>query len=193
MSSPLSEREKQEILNLHNEARRETPGKPRPDLIWSNTLSAAAEKWAKHMEKKNLFDHDRKQTVMGENLYETNDPEFTYCSAVRWWIAEKKYYSGEAVGKESTMNKKEMIGHYTQIICLEATKVGMANAKGRRYTYIVARYDYLQIKHTKPWGSATHLPQRKHSKEEEAKEDIKASPNHKRHHNFPPGPSQRDK
>ncbi|KAG4438154.1 hypothetical protein IFR05_006365 [Cadophora sp. M221] len=172
----VSEREKQRVLDLHNEgfnllspaemkntdvlnpARREAPGPPRSDLVWSNTLSAEAEKWARQMARMNKFDHEN-QKLMGENLYETDDLAFRYSSAVREWIAEKDYYSGEDVGEKSKKKRNQMIGHYTQIICPEVTKVGMASARGRRYTYIVARYDYLQMRGTKPWGSATHLPQ----------------------------------
>ncbi|KAH7400456.1 CAP domain-containing protein [Cadophora sp. MPI-SDFR-AT-0126] len=152
----LPDREIQKILDLHNEARCEAPGGPRPDLIWSETLASVAARWARELARRNKGIPHENQNVMGENLAWSENVVQSYSSAVRDWVGEKVYYHGEAVGEEDP--REEMVGHYTQIIYHPVTKVGMARVTRGRNTYIVARYDKIQLTGTRPWGSATHLP-----------------------------------
>ncbi|KAK0108675.1 hypothetical protein ONS95_003467 [Cadophora gregata] len=152
----LPDHEIEKILDLHNEARHEAPGGPRPDLVWSETLAILAMAWAKKLARRNTGMKHDDQWVMGENLFWSKYNVQSYSSAIRAWINEKWHYHGEAVGDEDPNG--EQVGHYTQIICHDVTKVGMARVTKGSDTYIVARYDTMQVRGTTPWGSATQLP-----------------------------------
>jgi len=106
-------------------ARREAPGGPRPDLIWSETLATAAKKWAEELARQNCgrgYDHED-QDDMGENLAWSKYNVQSFASAVRGWIDEKWQYRGEPVGKEARGKK---VGHYTQVRSLSVRKTSIS-------------------------------------------------------------------
>ncbi|CZT47809.1 uncharacterized protein RSE6_08414 [Rhynchosporium secalis] len=162
---------------------------PRPDLAWSNTLAAAAEKYAKELARSNRGLKHEDQNTMGENLAQSTGYIRSNTEAVREWISEKKYYHGEPIGTKKK-SKKEQVGHYHQkpaescdeyIIIKPVTMVGMAIVTSGKETYNVARYDKIQMEGERPWGSATMIPQvQDHDKikeKEQAKRKEKAKGN----------------
>ncbi|KAH9206436.1 CAP domain-containing protein [Leptodontidium sp. 2 PMI_412] len=170
----ISAEEKQKAVDLHNEARREAPGGSRPDLVWSNTLAAAAEEWGKKMVRQTWrpgdLKHDptlrQKTATMGENLFGGNGGRMTLSTACRGWIIEKLDYEGEPVTANGIDKRRKKIGHYTQIIWPKTTKVGMAKITVGDWQYIVARYDGPQKIGGLPWGGATSLPRTPNMKPE---------------------------
>ena len=106
-----------------NTARREAPGPPRPDLVWSNTLAAAAEEWGKKMVRQlwtaASTKHDprlqQKATTMGENLFAGEGGKITLSTAIRGWIREKSNYEGTPVTGNGLSKKGKKVGHYTQV------------------------------------------------------------------------------
>ena len=94
-------------------ARREAPGGPRPDLVWSETLFAAAEKWAKELARRNRGPKHADRSKMGENIAWSQYHVMSYGTTVRLWVDEKRFYHGEPVGDEDPSGKP--IGHYTQV------------------------------------------------------------------------------
>ncbi|PVH75803.1 hypothetical protein DL98DRAFT_314479 [Cadophora sp. DSE1049] len=119
----ISTEEQRKALELYNEARREAPGPSRPDLVWSNTLTAAAEEWGKKMVRK-LWDpastkHDPrlqlKPHTMGENLFAGEGGRITLSTAVRGWVRDKEVYDGGPVTGNGLGKNGKKVGHYTQI------------------------------------------------------------------------------
>ena len=165
-----------------NTARREAPGPPRPDLVWSNTLTAAAKEWGKkmvrNMRRQGQLQHDpkllQKPYTMGENLFGGEGGKMTLTTTTRGWIRERSDYKGAPVTANGRNRNGVMVGHYTQvknrnfddshhqnlkaanggmqIICPGTTKVGMVKIHSGDWLYIVARYDGPQVIGSLPWG-----------------------------------------
>ncbi|KAK4451083.1 CAP domain-containing protein [Podospora aff. communis PSN243] len=73
----------------------------------------------------------------GENLYaSTGNPSLA--DAAKAWIDEGPLYKGEKIGQIANFGA---VGHYTQVVWPETTKLGMGMAKGSNgWTYVVGRY-----------------------------------------------------
>ena len=100
------------------------------------------ENYAKYLADKDVFKHSS-QKNQGENLYyEYNSASITTNPLERAsssWLDEKKDYKYSKIGDgKNTFSK---IGHYTQMIWKNTTKVGLVafvNKEGE--VYVVARY-----------------------------------------------------
>ena len=126
-------------LKVHNQERVQLGLKK---LEWSNDLQKEAENYAKHLSNKDVFKHSS-QKNQGENLYyEYNSALITTNPLERAsssWLDEKKDYQYAKIGDRKNINK--VIGHYTQMIWKNTTKVGLGayvNKKGN--VYVFARY-----------------------------------------------------
>lgn len=125
-------------LSVHNQER-ELLGLNK--LEWSTELQKDAENYAKHLAKTDTFEHS-KQNNQGENLYyEYNSLSITkkpFERASISWLDEKKDFVYSPIKNDNNFFK---IGHYTQMIWKDTTKVGIGayvNKKGN--VYVVARY-----------------------------------------------------
>ncbi|KAI9645343.1 hypothetical protein NHQ30_006079 [Ciborinia camelliae] len=134
----------QNILKMHNDARRYAPGVERPPLIWDNELEEAAKSHSKVLAgRKSTSRHsfyDSNNRNQGENIYwearNVSEAEM-YHRAISYWTNENSRYQGQNINLED-LGKW---GHYTQIIWPSTTRVGCASAKTKSgATYIVARY-----------------------------------------------------
>ena len=133
---------KEDVINslkVHNQERVQLGLKK---LEWSNDLQKEAEIYAKYLADNDVFKHSS-QKNQGENLYyEYNSASITKIplelSSISW-LDEKKDYKYSKIGDgKNTFNK---IGHYTQMIWKNTTKVGLGayvNKEGK--VYVVARY-----------------------------------------------------
>ena len=135
----LTEKDLMNALIVHNQERHLLGIKK---LEWSNDLQKDAENYAKYLARTETFEHS-KGNNQGENLYyeyiskSITDKPFQRSSI--GWLVEKKDYEYARIGDRKNANK--MIGHYTQMIWKETTKVGMGayvNKNGK--IYVVARY-----------------------------------------------------
>tara|TARA_B110000027_G_C15989795_1_gene242653 strand:- start:70 stop:579 length:510 start_codon:yes stop_codon:yes gene_type:complete len=135
----LTEKDLMNALIVHNQERHLLGIKK---LEWSNDLQKDAENYAKYLARTETFEHS-KGNNQGENLYyeyiskSITDKPFQRASI--GWLVEKKDYEYARIGDRKNANK--MIGHYTQMIWKETTKVGMGayvNKNGK--IYVVARY-----------------------------------------------------
>ncbi|KAH6672077.1 CAP domain-containing protein [Halenospora varia] len=134
-------------LSAHNAARRSARFNApshhrRPDLVWSQTLSTQAQKYAEEMTRKDRFEHSSAgaRGAAWENLYSwtgfSREPK-RLVDAVEAWVAEKKYYNGQKAGTQGS----HKWGHYSQVIWPSTTKVGMGIAHGKEgKVYVVGRY-----------------------------------------------------
>ncbi|CZR69107.1 uncharacterized protein PAC_19008 [Phialocephala subalpina] len=125
------DKDTEEALHLHNEARAEIREDPRPPLAWSKTLTSDATAYAKKLASRNSglkhsseSERTRNGEVCGEDL--------------------RMGYKGEKIG---VTGRDSLWAHYTEIIWPQVTKIGIGVAKSRSGAMyiIVARYDSVQI------------------------------------------------
>lgn len=113
-------------------------------LEWSNKLERDAQKYADYLAKKEKFRHSNQLDKLnqGENLFKL-EGDFTlkdYLSEASFsWLSEKKDYVYAKIGDNKNIFSK--IGHYTQMIWHNTTKIGIAYSKSKLgNVYVVARY-----------------------------------------------------
>ena len=135
----LTEKDLMNALIVHNQERLLLGIKK---LEWSTDLQKDAENYAEYLARTETFEHSN-GNQQGENLYYVYNSESItdkpFQRASIDWLAEKKDYKYAKIGDRKNANK--VIGHYTQMIWKETTKVGMGayvNKKGE--IYVVARY-----------------------------------------------------
>ena len=138
-------------LKVHNDARKEVGVKP---LVWSNNLEIDAKKYADFLASKDVFEHseDLSELAQGENLYSTayfvfqeNGEKYFFENtdylenASISWLNEKKDFKYAKIGDRK--NNFSKVGHYTQMVWIQTTQVGIAYSKSKSgKVYVVARY-----------------------------------------------------
>ena len=138
-------------LKVHNDARKEVGVKP---LVWSNNLEIDAKKYADFLAFKDIFEHseDLSELGQGENLYSTSffvlqeNGEKYFFEKTNYlenasvsWLSEKKDFLYAKIG--DTKNNFSEVGHYTQMVWIQTTQVGIAYSKSKSgKVYVVARY-----------------------------------------------------
>ena len=138
-------------LEIHNGARKEVGVKP---LSWSNTLEIDAKKYADILAYKDIFKHSENlnELSQGENLYSTayfvfqeNGEKYFFENtdylenASISWLSEKKDFKYAKIGDRK--NNFSEVGHYTQMVWIQTTQVGIAYSKSKSgKVYVVARY-----------------------------------------------------
>ena len=134
-----SKAEIKRVLDEHNRLRREVGA---PDLKWDPKLARNAQAWADTMARVQLLEHS-KGNDEGENIAYAKGhtrSESIDVALLGWGEEEKVIYRARG---EPTVGEKGFkgVGHYTQMVWFETTRVGMATAKaagGKHYT--CARY-----------------------------------------------------
>jgi pathogenesis-related protein 1 len=134
-----SEAEIKRVLDEHNRLRREVGV---PDLKWDPELARHAQAWADTMAREQFLEHS-KGNDEGENIAYAKGhtrSESIDVALLGWGEEEKVIYRARG---EPTVGEKGFkgVGHYTQMVWFETTRVGMATAKaaGGKH-YICARY-----------------------------------------------------
>jgi uncharacterized protein YkwD len=124
----LNHADAQEILDHHNNARREVGV---PPLEWSTKLADYAQNWAGHLsvnyncKLKHSECIDKDGHKLGENLWWGSSSSFYKpIDASIGWLNEKKDYLYQAFGNQT--NKP--IGHYTQMVWKNTTEMGVGVA-----------------------------------------------------------------
>lgn len=115
------------VLKRHNDFRYQYQARA---LVWSGTLAAAAQKWAKTCK----FDHDLatlRRYNWGENLTWGTS---TWKDAIALWTNEAKYYN---YGNPQFSSKT---GHFTQVVWASTTRVGCAAQRCSGGKFWVCRY-----------------------------------------------------
>ncbi|MEZ6121784.1 MAG: CAP domain-containing protein [Planctomycetaceae bacterium] len=151
--SKLTENEKTEFLKVHNDARREV-GSARVE--WDIDLAKEAQLYANKLASNGLFEHAPKNSVWrrektGENLGASKGPtaETTAVKkALTGWFGEKADFvalgtNGQVLSSHFSGTKQ--IGHYTQMVWQDTTKVGAGKAMYTKGPYkggwvVVGRY-----------------------------------------------------
>lgn len=108
-------------------ARAQAPGGARHSLQWDNGLANDAQNYANHLASIGKMEHSQNRNGQGENLYaSTGTPSFA--DASKSWTDERPQYNGGKIGEISNFSA---VGHYTQCVWPETTKLGMGIAKGQ--------------------------------------------------------------
>ncbi|CAB4068076.1 CRISP [Lepeophtheirus salmonis] len=158
----MSQAERNEIVNLHNQARskvalgKETRGRngPQPpaanmfELVWDNELANVAQRWADQCR----FGHDSNRDVdrfrVGQNVhisYETGS--FIDPNHVDWRKAVVSFYDEVALLDNKNVQSYKFdhsTGHYTQMVWSSTNKIGCGKIvyrKGKTLNkYLVCNY-----------------------------------------------------
>lgn len=123
-----------EALKVHNQYRRLHKS---PPLEWSKECQKHAQTHADHLLKTNTFGHS--SSKFGENLFSSWSSRGSVVSAesaVKSWYDEIKDFT---FGQPSPSNISQ-VGHFTQVVWKETTKVGMAFAEKDGRVIVVANY-----------------------------------------------------
>lgn len=128
---------REEVLAAHNKYRAE---RKLPPMIWSEELATHAMKWALHLARSDGQLRHSKESGEGENLWQGTAGRFSYTQKVDNWGSEKKYFKDGIFPDVSTTGAWSDVGHYTQIIWLDTTQVGCAQATNGKYDFFVCRY-----------------------------------------------------
>lgn len=135
--------DKEKALEIHNIERASLKLK---SLEWSSKLERDAQKYADYLAKKEKFRHSNSNELnnlnQGENLFKL-EGDFNlkdYLSEASFsWLSEKKDYVYAKIGNNKNILSK--VGHYTQMIWHNTTKIGIAYSISKSGdVYVVARY-----------------------------------------------------
>lgn len=122
------------ILDYHNKARADVGVGP---LRWDEDLAGYAQQWADHLAANGCTMTHRQRNRYGENLYQGTAGHFTAVDAAKGWESEKKLYRGEAI----TKTNYAPIGHYTQMVWRDTTKLGCGEALCNGTLLVACNYD----------------------------------------------------
>jgi hypothetical protein len=136
-SAPVIEPSPQAIwLDAHNKERALMAV---PPLIWDAALAARATAWAKELARTDSFEHaDQKQD--GENLWSGTRGAYPPAEMVQAWIDEKILFRPGRFPDVSTNGQWKDVGHYTQLIWYNTTRVGCGLADNANDSFLVCRY-----------------------------------------------------
>jgi hypothetical protein len=131
---------RQVMLDRHNNARRAVGVAP---LDWDDALADDALAYARELARTRRFQHSRQPNGpghQGENLFTGTRSAYSYAEMVQFWIDEKKWFVDRPTPDVSTTGRGEDVGHYTQIIWRDTTRVGCAVASNDSADFLVCRY-----------------------------------------------------
>jgi uncharacterized protein YkwD len=133
----FSNQQVSELLLAHNKYRAEVREQP---LSWSDGLAAGAQVWAQHLaEEVHTLQHSGEAGV-GENLAMWTAGRASLTKLVDLWGVENYYFIEASFPDVSTTGDWKTVGHYTQMIWRNTTKVGCGVARGGGYDFLVCRY-----------------------------------------------------
>ncbi|HEY0281087.1 MAG TPA: CAP domain-containing protein [Rhizomicrobium sp.] len=127
------------ILAVHNAER---AALKLPPLVWNETLAAHAAVWARHMAETGKPRHSPKDQRKGEgeNLWVGTAGSFSPEGMVGGWVKEKQFFRNGTFPDVSTPGEGHVVGHYTQMIWKNTSKVGCAKVSGGGWDMLVCRY-----------------------------------------------------
>lgn len=133
---------KNTIVNIHNQERANVQV---PALTWSNTLASGAQQYAVYLASLGLGPDDipphSNDPNQGENLSWGVIDGYSLQYSVQQWADEKaNYVPGHVMSNDDFAEDVPMIGHYTQMVWKDTTKIGCGEASNTSVTYLVCRY-----------------------------------------------------
>ena len=139
--SAVTGKEKQELLDFHNKARKAVGVEP---LKWSPELAKFAQAWADHLAAEGEFEHRPSEGAWAQKYGENIAIDETALKGAQAWYAEiTDYKAGDPIPEDFSNFKA---GHYTQMVWSKTTAVGVGRAIIQKGPYkgqmmVVANYD----------------------------------------------------
>ncbi len=127
------------MLQEHNEARAEV-GVPPVEL--DPALNTAALEYAETLIANGRFEHSpgASRPNQGENLFAGTADAFSPEQMVGFWVDEKRFFVRGTFPDVSTTGRWQDVGHYTQIIWRDTTRIGCGIATNGQRDVLVCRY-----------------------------------------------------
>ncbi len=148
--SGLTRAEIDRLLEGHNRLRAQ---KGVPDLQWSEELAGYAQAWANRLGSNGCRlehrpDEGEWKQIYGENISAGSPGSRSIDDALKGWESEKSRYRGEPISNDNFAD----VGHYTQMVWRNTTRLGCGKATCRTKTIIVCNYDPAgNMLGQKPW------------------------------------------
>lgn len=139
-STPSAPSFARELLKAHNHFRAAVRVGP---LVWSGDLAASARVWANRLASESKFEHDPGAHALyqGENLFMGTAGFFSLEQMVDAWGEEGRFFHDGTFPNVSTTGSWFDVGHYSQMVWRNTTRVGCAGALGADgYYRLVCRY-----------------------------------------------------
>lgn len=124
------------ILAHHHTVRTDVGVGP---LRWDDGLAAYAQQWADQLAASGCRMKHRPPDAYGENLFQGTAGHYTAVDAAKGWASEKTLYSGSAI----TQNNYGPIGHYTQMVWRDSSRVECGEAICNGTLLVACNYDPL--------------------------------------------------
>lgn len=127
------------LLAAHN---REREAVGVPPLVWDDALADSARGWGELLAASGSFRHAPEKSVNpeGENLWAGTKNYFSVERMVDAWVREKRFFVAGRFPDNSTTGNVADVGHYTQLIWRNTTRVGCAMSSGAVEDVLVCRY-----------------------------------------------------
>ncbi|XP_071142162.1 cysteine-rich venom protein ophanin-like [Mytilus edulis] len=112
MGDELSQKEKDQIVSMHNRIRGEVSpaaSPALPNLEWEDHLASKAEQWAQGCDFSHNQDKSSALGTVGENIAINQDPIH---GGIKHWESEKSHWT---YGNSDTGCTGGSCGHYTQV------------------------------------------------------------------------------
>jgi len=106
-------------------------------LRWDDGLAASAQQWADHLAANGCRMKHRQPNVYGENLFQGTAGYYTAVDAAKGWESEKKLYGGGVITHKNYLR----IGHYTQMVWRDTSKLGCGEAICNGTLLVACNYD----------------------------------------------------
>ena len=117
-------------MDVHNSFREKHGA---PPLAWDKDAAKAAQEWADTLFKSNTLKHGHHEG-MGQNLFSSLGADTTAQQVVQFWYDEINQYDFDRpMFTPGT-------GHFTQVVWVGTTGIGVGVASADRKTYVVCNY-----------------------------------------------------
>ena len=127
------------LLRVHNSARAAAGV---ATLAWDPQLEADAAAYARYLANRNVFMHSSRESrgATGENLWMGTHGAFSVESMFGGWLSEGTKFRPGVFPAVSRSGNWHDVGHYTQIVWPQTSRVGCAIASNRSFDFLVCRY-----------------------------------------------------
>lgn len=128
------------LLAIHNVERAQWNV---PPLAWDPTLAAGADRWAAELARTGYWGHSPRgsRPGQGENLWMGTRGAFGIEGMAAGWLSEARWFRPGVFPAVSRTGNWSDVGHYTQMVTRNSTRLGCAVRSSGQWDYLVCRYD----------------------------------------------------